>query len=78
MFHVYILKCGDGSIYIGQTNNLERRLAQHRSGQVAWTKPRLPVTLIKSKAFPTREEAVKCERRWKSGWGRKWIKEHLL
>ena len=78
MFHVYVLRCSDGSLYIGQTNDLDRRLRDHSRGRVRWTKSRLPIELLKSKAFHTRAEAVNCERRLKSGYGRKWIKDHLL
>jgi putative endonuclease len=78
MFYVYILKCSDASIYIGQTNNLERRLSQHKDGKVEWTMSRLPVELLKSWSFETRGEAVEYERKFKSGYGRKWIKDNLL
>ncbi|WP_366791125.1 GIY-YIG nuclease family protein [uncultured Chryseobacterium sp.] len=44
---LYILLCSDGSYYTGSTNDLERRLAQHQSGEGAnHTKKRLPVQLI--------------------------------
>ena len=35
-FHVYILKCQDGTFYTGHTNDLERRLKQHNDGRGAW------------------------------------------
>jgi len=35
-FSVYILECGDGTYYTGSTNNLERRIIQHRNGKGAW------------------------------------------
>jgi len=44
--YVYILRCGDGRYYYGSTNDLMRRLDQHRAGQVRSTKPRLPVALV--------------------------------
>ncbi|MBX3300920.1 MAG: GIY-YIG nuclease family protein [Nitrospira sp.] len=70
-FWVYILHCADGSYYTGHTDDLERRLAEHRTGQVAgYTATRRPVTLIFSEEFSTREEAVASERRIK-GWSRK-------
>ena len=78
MFHVYILKCSDGSVYIGQTGDLPRRLRQHEQGRVKWTRSRLPVILLKTKSFKTREAAVECERKLKSGFGRQWVKKHLL
>jgi len=78
MFQVYILKCCDGSIYIGQTSDLQRRLAEHGAGMVSWTRSRLPVELLKTFTFRSRGQAVRCEKKLKSGFGRKWIKEHLL
>jgi putative endonuclease len=48
---VYILRCGDGSLYTGWTVDLERRLARHRAGRASrYTASRLPVTL--ARAFP--------------------------
>ena len=71
-FFVYILKCRDGSYYTGHTDNLERRLAQHRQRffPKCYTATRLPVELVFSQAFPTREEALASERQIK-GWSRK-------
>ena len=44
LYCIYILACGDGSLYTGMTNNLARRLREHRAGRGAqWTKQRLPV-----------------------------------
>ena len=43
---VYILRCGDGTLYTGCTNDLPRRLAAHQSGRGAkYTRSRLPVAL---------------------------------
>ena len=44
---MYILRCGDGSLYTGSTNNVARRVAAHRSGKGAkYTRSRLPLTLV--------------------------------
>ena len=46
-YFVYILRCGDGSLYTGATNQVERRLAAHQSGRGAkYTRSRLPVELV--------------------------------
>ena len=46
---VYILKCRDGSLYTGMTNDLPHRLSVHRSGRGgAYTRSRLPVRLVYS------------------------------
>ena len=69
-FYVYMLECADGSIYTGQTDDLEARLAAHHLGTFrGYTSARRPVTLIFQEQFETREEAFACERRIK-GWSR--------
>ena len=72
IFHVYILKCSDNSYYTGHTDNLEQRLAQHqqRYFRSCYTATRLPVVLVYSQSFATREEALSSERQIK-GWSRK-------
>ena len=69
-FCTYILKCADGSYYIGHTDSLEKRVAEHQAGQVAgYTRNRRPVTLVWHQGFPSRIEALEAERRIK-GWSR--------
>jgi len=59
---VYILRCADGTLYCGVTNNIERRLTQHNSGKGAkYTMRRGPVTLVYSEAAPDRSAAQKRE-----------------
>jgi predicted GIY-YIG superfamily endonuclease len=71
-FWIYILKCADNSYYTGQTDNLERRIAQHEGGAIesCYTFSRRPLNLVFSQEFPTREEALASERQIK-GWSRK-------
>jgi predicted GIY-YIG superfamily endonuclease len=70
-FWVYILRCSDGSYYTGHTDNLEKRIAEHQAGvSEGYTSTRLPVALMFSQDFSTREEALACERQIK-GWSRK-------
>lgn len=60
---VYMLRCADESLYIGCTNNLEKRLHQHnhlKSG-ARYTKQRRPVFLVYSEEHPTLHEARKRE-----------------
>jgi putative endonuclease len=69
-FWVYILRCADNSYYTGHTDNLEDRIAKHKTGEIeGYTSTRLPVTLVFSEEFPTREEALACEQQIK-GWSR--------
>ena len=70
VFSTYLLRCNDGSYYTGHTDNLEYRLAQHQSGALGgYTAKRLPVTLVWSESFATRDDAFAAERRIK-GWRR--------
>ena len=69
-FWAYMLHCRGGAFYVGHTDDLERRVAQHQAGTIPrFTADRLPVTLVWSEAFTTREEAREAERRLK-GWSR--------
>ncbi len=62
MNYTYILRCGDGSLYTGWTNHLEKRVADHNSGRGAkYTKAHLPVSLVYYESFETKEEAMKRE-----------------
>ena len=69
-FWAYMLHCRGGAFYLGHTDDLERRLAQHQSGLVAgYTRERLPVALVWSQEFSSRLEALAAERQIK-GWSR--------
>jgi len=70
-FWVYILHCADKSYYTGHTDNLQERIAKHQAGDIdGYTSTRLPVVLLFSEEFPTREEALACE--WQiKGWSRR-------
>jgi putative endonuclease len=69
-FWTYMLECADGRFYIGHTDALEQRVAQHRSGKGCdFTARRQPVLLVWSESFGTRLEALTAERQIK-GWSR--------
>ena len=58
----YILKCSDGSFYIGSTTNIKNRLKIHNQGKGAtYTAKRRPVNLVYYEAFGTLNDAVKRE-----------------
>ncbi|MGM9577898.1 MAG: GIY-YIG nuclease family protein [Evtepia sp.] len=60
--YTYILRCADGTLYTGWTNDLDKRLAAHNAGTAAkYTRPRRPVTLVYQEVFPTKEEAMRRE-----------------
>jgi predicted GIY-YIG superfamily endonuclease len=66
LFYVYILKCRDGSYYIGHTDNLEQRLQEHQSVLFkGYTAPRRPVQLVFAQEFESRDEAFMIERKLK-------------
>jgi predicted GIY-YIG superfamily endonuclease/proteasome lid subunit RPN8/RPN11 len=70
-FWAYMLHCRGGTFYVGHTDDLERRMAQHVSGAFrGFTRDNLPVELVWSEYFGTREEARLAEKRIK-GWSRK-------
>lgn len=59
---VYMLRCKDGSLYTGWTNDLEHRLAMHNSGRGAkYTRGRGPLELVYSEELPDKEAALRRE-----------------
>ena len=59
---VYMLRCGDGSLYTGCTDDVQRRLAVHRSGKGAkYTRSRLPLELAYWEEVPDRPAALRRE-----------------
>ena len=67
-YRVYMLRCSDGSCYVGHTNDLEHRQAADEMGTIeGYTLSRRPVELVFSDRFSTRLEAFHRERQIK-GW----------
>ncbi|PYP19705.1 MAG: hypothetical protein DMD53_13520 [Gemmatimonadetes bacterium] len=59
---VYLLRCRDGSLYTGITNDLPRRLARHRAGTAsAYTRARRPLRLVYTERQPSRSAALRRE-----------------
>ncbi len=79
-FFVYILKCADGSYYVGHTDDLEKRIVEYKIGRGpgvgSYVKKRLPVELVFFDTAGTRVDAIDAERQLK-GWSRK-RKEALI
>lgn len=66
MNYTYILRCADGTLYTGWTNDRERRLAAHNSGRGSkYTCSRRPVELVYSEEWETKEQAMRRERQIK-------------
>ena len=58
----YILRCADGTLYTGWTNDLEKRLRAHNEGRGGkYTRVRRPVELVYFEEYATREEAMSRE-----------------
>jgi len=74
-YFVYAILCEDDSIYIGQTQNLQKRWQKHiNSSASAHTQKNKPRQLIHYEECPSREEAIQREKDLKTGFGRKWLK----
>lgn len=61
-WHLYVLRCGDGTLYCGITNDLDRRFSQHSAGKGArYTRGRGPLTLLRSWPQKNKSAALKAE-----------------
>ncbi|OZV69229.1 GIY-YIG nuclease family protein [Winogradskyella aurantia] len=71
LYYVYILECGDKSLYTGITNNLDRRLLEHQKGQdnSCYTYSRRPVKLVFHAEFTDVNMAISSEKQIKR-WSR--------
>ncbi len=59
---VYVLRCGDGSLYTGISTDVDGRVATHNAGRGArYTRPRLPVTIVHVERKRSRSTALKRE-----------------
>lgn len=62
IWYVYILQCGDNTLYCGVTPDIEKRLEQHRCGKGAkYTRGRGPLELVYSEQLPTHSDALRRE-----------------
>jgi predicted GIY-YIG superfamily endonuclease len=68
-WHLYILECKDKSLYTGITNDLKRRLKEHKSGVSHFTSYNRPTKIIHTEHFSTKFEAAAREKQIK-GWTR--------
>ena len=75
---VYILRSmKDGGIYIGATNNIDRRIREHNDGQVKSTCERKPFEIVSYFKLPTLQRAYQFEKYLKSGSGRAFPRRHF-
>ncbi|MBY0376416.1 GIY-YIG nuclease family protein [Patescibacteria group bacterium] len=79
MYFVYVLKSKkDSKFYYGFTDNLERRIKEHNNRGVRSTKSRGPFDLIYFENAGSIIEARKREKYFKSGFGRKYVKNKIM
>ena len=79
MFYTYVLQSEkDKKLYVGFTDNVENRLKEHNEGINISTKSRVPFKLLYYEALPTKREALKRERFYKSGRGHEVLKKILF
>jgi putative endonuclease len=79
MFYAYVLQNLKGVLYKGSTDNTAKRLEQHNSnnGFLSFTAKRGPWKLVYVEEFKTRKEAEEREKYFKSGAGRRFLKEKI-
>lgn len=78
MWYVYFLELANGDVYVGSTNDLRRRVASHKRGQVASTHGSLPALLRSYVAVESEPHARRLERYFKSGSGKAFAIKRLL
>jgi predicted GIY-YIG superfamily endonuclease len=78
MWFVYILKCADGTFYTGCTSDVNRRINEHNSHKINYTRKRTPVNLITYIAFSDKYKAFEFERYLKSGSGISFRNRHFI
>jgi putative endonuclease len=77
-YYVYILKLSNGDYYVGKTNNLNRRIKEHYSGQVKTTRMFFPKSVETVIRFSNKELAFRFEKYLKTGSGIAFRKRHLV
>ena len=74
-YYIYALKSRNRNyIYVGLTNNVQRRINQHNAGHEKTTRPYAPFDLVLTEEFENRFEARKREKYLKSGIGKEFLK----
>ncbi|MBI5071701.1 GIY-YIG nuclease family protein [Candidatus Falkowbacteria bacterium] len=78
MYYTYVLQSlKDYKLYIGFTDNLRKRFWEHQTGKVTATKNRRPLKLVYYEACLDKKSAIKREKYFKTGFGRRYLKERL-
>ncbi|MBI2420967.1 MAG: GIY-YIG nuclease family protein [Candidatus Levybacteria bacterium] len=77
MHYVYFLKLSNGDIYTGYSDDLKRRIPEHKSGKVKSTKNYLPCTLIGYEAYLEKDDALRRERYLKTTEGKRFFNQQF-
>jgi len=78
MYFTYVLLSErDGKYYIGFTDNLVKRIKEHKQGLVKSTKDRRSLKLVYYEACLSKEKALKREKYFKTGFGRRFLKSRI-
>ena len=78
MFYTYVLRSlRDDRLYIGWSKDLKARILKHNIGKVTSTKCRLPLKLVYYEACLSEEKAIKREKYFKTGFGRRFLKGRI-
>jgi putative endonuclease len=77
MYTVYVLKDENGKFYKGMTNDLKRRLAEHKSGKTITTSRMKNLTIVYTEEYKDFETAQKKELYFKSAAGRRFLKKKI-
>ena len=77
-YYTYVLASKkDGELYVGFSTNLKKRVEQHNKGLVKITKKRAPLELVYYEACLNKDKAIKREKYFKTGFGRRFLKNRL-
>ncbi len=78
MFYTYVLRSiKDGDLYVGWTTDLKNRFELHNKGLVQATKYRKPLKIVYYEACLDKEKAIKREKYFKTGFGRRFLKDRI-
>lgn len=78
MYYVYVLRSvKDKQFYVGYTNDMKKRLADHKNGKVSSTKNRRPLELVYYEGCLKQQDATEREKYLKTAWGKRYIKNRI-
>ena len=77
MFYVYILLLNNKQLYTGYSEDLRRRIGEHKRGDSEFTSKRLPVKLIHYEAYLLKDDAQRRERYLKTTEGKRFLRQQI-